>query len=143
MGWHEAFHGSRYHHVVNRALGFALAWSRRLLLRLVRTLVVAGSELTCGIDAPWERRWGRRLNMSGHDRDPLASSRQRSGATRGWRWSVLTWVSTLPWAQRSWALPVLRVPASTPEVRQGVGRRHQTVPHWARQMRLVVRRWWP
>jgi hypothetical protein len=26
---------------------------------------------------------GRRLNMRGHDRDPLASSRQRSGATRG------------------------------------------------------------
>jgi hypothetical protein len=34
-------------------------------------------------------------------------------------------------------------PAPTPEVSCRLGRRHQTVPHWACQMMLVVRRWLP
>jgi hypothetical protein len=109
-------------------------------VRLVRTLVAAGGALPFAIAETLERRWGHRLNTRGHDRDPLASSQQRSVATSGVRWRVLTLVITPPWTQRAWALPVLSVPAPTPEVSRRLGRRHQTVPRRARQMLLAVRR---
>jgi hypothetical protein len=101
MGLHEASNCTLYHHVVNRAQWSALALRRRLLVLLVRTLIVGGGELTFVIDETLERHWGRRLTNRGHYRDPLASSRQRSVATSGWRWIELTWVLTPPWAPRS------------------------------------------
>ena len=55
----------------------------------------------------------------------------------------MTLVITPPWTSRSWALPVLSVPAPTPEVSQRLGRRHKTIAQWARQMILAVRRWLP
>jgi DDE superfamily endonuclease len=143
MGWHEASNFSLYHHVLNRARWSALELSRRVVLLLVRTFVAVGGELTFVIDETLERRWGRRINTRGHDRDPLASSKQRSVATSGLRWIVLTLVITPPWTPRPWALPVLSVPAPTPAVSRRLGRRHKMVPQRARQMMLVVRRWWP
>jgi DDE superfamily endonuclease len=143
MGLCDASNFSLYHHVLNRARWSALAWSRRLLSLLVRTFGVVGGELTFVIDETLERRWGRRITWRGHDREPLASSTQRSVAVSGLRWIVLTLIMTPPWTQRPWALPVLSTPAPTPEVSQRLGRRHQTVPQRARQMILVVRRWLP
>jgi hypothetical protein len=143
MGLHEASTFSLDHHVLNRARWSALALSRRVVWLLVRTCVAVGGARTCVLDETLERRWGRRLHTRGHDRDPLASSTQRSVATSGWRWIVLTLVSTPPWTPRPWALPVLSVLAPTPEVSRRLGRRHQTIPQRARQMMLVVRRWWP
>src|SRR5687767_12014208 len=77
MGLCDASNFSLYHHVLNRAQWSALALSRRLLLLLVRTFIVAGGELTFVIDETLERRWGRRIILRGHYRDPLASSQQR------------------------------------------------------------------
>jgi DDE superfamily endonuclease len=143
MGLGEASNFSRYHQVLNRARWSALALSRRLLVRLVRTFVAVGGELTFAIDETLERRWGHRINIRGHYRDPLASSKQRSVATSGVRWIVLTLIITPPWTQRAWALPMLSVPAPTPEVSRRLGLRHKTVPRRARQMMLAVRRWLP
>jgi DDE superfamily endonuclease len=109
----------------------------------VRTFVVVGGELTFVIDETLERRWGRRITLRGHYRDPLASSLHRSVAASGLRWIVLTLVITPPWTQRPWALPVLSVPAPTPTVSQRLGRRHKTVADRARQMILLVRHWLP
>jgi hypothetical protein len=143
MGLHEATNFSLYHHVLSRARWSALEVSRRLLHLLVRTFVAVGGELTFVIDETLERRWGRRITLRGHYRDPLASSKQRSVAASGLRWIVLALVITPPWAQRPWALPVLSAPAPTPEVSRRLGLRHKTVPQRARQMILVVRRWLP
>jgi hypothetical protein len=143
MGLRDASNFSLYHHVLNRAQWSALELSRCLLVLLVRTFVAMGGALTFVIDETLERRWGRRINKRGHYRDPLASSQQRSVATSGVRWVVLTLVITPPWTPRSWALPVLSVPAPTPEVSQRLGLRHKTVPHWARQIILLVHRWLP
>jgi DDE superfamily endonuclease len=143
MGLREASNFSLYHHVLNRARWSALELSRRVLLLLVRTFVAMGGTLTFVIDETLERRWGCRIRQRGHYRDPLASSKQRSVATSGLRWIVLTLVITPPWTRRPWALPVLSVPAPTPEVSWRLGLRHQTVPQRARQMLLVVRRWLP
>jgi hypothetical protein len=140
---HHAPPFSLYPHVLNRARWSALAFSRRLLHLLVRTLVAVGGELTFVIDETLARRWGRRLTLRGHDRDPLAASRQRAVAASGWRWIVLPLVLTPPWTQRPWALPVLSVPAPPPTVSQRLGQRHKTVADRARQMVLLVRRWRP
>ena len=48
-----------------------------------------------------------------------------------------------PWSGRPWALPVLSVPAPTPQVSERLGRRHKTIAQWTRQMIRVVRRWLP
>jgi DDE superfamily endonuclease len=143
MGLSDVPNFSRYHHVLNRAQWSALELSRCLLVLLVRTFVAVGGALTFVIDETLERRWGRCITKRGHYRDPLASSKQRSVATSGVRWIVLTLVISPPWTPRAWALPVVSVPAPTPEVSQRLGRRHKTVPHWARQLILLVRRWLP
>jgi hypothetical protein len=143
MGVHDATTFGLSHHGRSRARWSPLAGGRRLLHLLGRTFGAAGGDLTGVIDETLERRWGHHLTRRGHARDPLASSKQRSVATSGVRGIVVTVVIPPPWAQRSWALSVLRVPAPTPEVRQRGGRQHQTVPPWARQLRLVGRRWLP
>jgi hypothetical protein len=143
MGLSDVPSFSRYHHVLNRAQWSALELSRCLLVLLVRTFVAAGGALTFVIDETLERRWGRCITKRGHYRDPPASSKQRAVATSGVRWIVLTLVITPPWTPRAWALPVVSVPAPPPEVSQRLGRRHKTVPHWARQLILLVRRWLP
>ena len=134
---------SLYHQVFNRARWSALKGSRCLLALLVETFDAAGGSLTFVIDETLERRWGRRINKRGHHRDPLASSRKRSVSTSGLRWIVLTLMVTPPWTTRCWALPILSVPAPTPQVSERPGLRHKTIAQWARQMIRVVRRWLP
>ncbi len=134
---------SLYHQVFNRARWSALKGSRCLLSMLVQTFGAAGGSLTFVIDETLERHWGRRISKRGHYRDPLASSRKRTVSTSGLRWIVLTLVITPPWTTRCWALPVLSVPAPTPQVSERLGLRHKTIAQWARQMIRVVRRWLP
>jgi hypothetical protein len=143
MGKAQARNFSTYHQVLNRASWSPLELSRRLLLLLVRLFVPTGLGLTFVVDETLERRWGRRISLRGHYRDPLASSKQRSVSASGVRWVVIMLIITPPWTTRSWALPVMSVPAPTPKVSRGLGRRHKTVPHLARQMILVLRRWLP
>jgi DDE superfamily endonuclease len=143
MGLRDERNFSTYHQVLNRAQWSALELSRRLLHLLVRTFIAAGGALSFVIDETLERRWGRRIKIRGHYRDPLASSKKRSVATSGVRWIVLTLIITPPWTSRSWALPVMSVPAPTPAVSKRLGLRHKTVAEHARQMIAVVRRWVP
>jgi hypothetical protein len=49
----------------------------------------------------------------------------------------------IPWAARTWALPVLTALAPAERHDSERGRRHKTLTDWARQLLLVVRRWWP
>lgn len=143
MGLRDERNFSLYHQVLNRARWRPLELSRRLLHLLVRTFVAVGGEVTFVIDETLERRWGRRIKQRGHYRDPLQSSKKRSVSTSGMRWIVLTLIITPPWTSRSWALPVMSVPAPTPEVSRRLGLRHKTVAERARQMIMVVRRWLP
>jgi hypothetical protein len=49
----------------------------------------------------------------------------------------------LPWAARTWALPVLTALAPSERYARTHHRRHKTLQDWARQLWLVVRRGWP
>jgi hypothetical protein len=95
------------------------------------------------IDETLERRWGRRLSLRGHYRDPLASSRGQTIASSGLRWLVLAVVVELPWTKKPCALPVLTIPAPGPAVSERQGRRHKTIAQRAAQLVRVVRRWLP
>ena len=49
----------------------------------------------------------------------------------------------IAWAERVWALPFLTALAPSERYDRERGRRHKTLTDWARQLLLVVRRWWP
>jgi hypothetical protein len=134
---------SRYHHVLNRARWSRLAASRRVLRLVVKTFGQLDGPVTLVVDETLERRWGRRIRLRGHYRDPLASSRQRAVAASGLRWLVVAVVVSLPWTKRHWALPVLQVPAPGPKVSERLGQRHKTVAERTMQVVRLVRRWLP
>ena len=134
---------SKYHQVLNRAAWSPRRVARRLLLALIRAFVPTGLGLTFAIDETLERRWGPRIRLRGHYRDPLASSKGRSVAASGIRWIVLAPVVTPPWTSQPWALPIPSLPGPTPQVSAKMGRRHKTIAGWARQMVACLRRWLP
>ena len=143
MGLDDDTDFSKYHHVFNRAVWSPLRLACTLTCLLVRTSFRSDPRLTFVIDETWERRWGRRIRIRGHYRDPLASSKERSVAASGIRWIVLALVVTPPWSTTPWALPVLSLPSPTPKVSAQLGRRHKTIADGARQMILWVRRGLP
>jgi hypothetical protein len=143
MGLHDDPHSSSYHQVFNRAAWSPRRVARRLLSAAITAFVPAGAGLTFAIDETRERRWGRKIRVRGHYRDPLASSKEKSVAASGIRWIVLALIVTPPRATRPWALPMLSVPSPTPEVSLKLGRRHTTIAARARQMIAGLRRWLP
>ena len=132
----------RYHRVLNRARWSSLAVSRVLLGRLVAAFVPTGP-LLVGIDETIERRRGKRIAAKGIYRDPVRSSHAHFVKASGLRWICLMLLVPLPWAGRVWALPFLTALAPSERYDQERGRRHKTLVDWARQMLLLLRRWWP
>jgi len=53
------------------------------------------------------------------------------------------WLARIPWAQRTWALPVLTAPAPSERYYQDLARAPKKLTDWARQMILQLRRWLP
>ena len=111
MGLHEQPNFSSYHQVFNRAAWSPRRVARRLLSAVITAFVPEGVGLTFAIDETLERRWGKKIRIRGHYRDPLASSKERSVSAGGIRWIVLALVVTVPWAARPWALPILSLPS--------------------------------
>jgi hypothetical protein len=142
-GHGEDGHFSHYHQVLNRARWSRLATARRLVRLVVGTFGRLDGAVTLVIDETLERRWGRRIRLRGHYRDPLASSREQSVSSSGLRWLVMAVVVRLPWTDKPWALTVWSVPAPGPKVSEREGRRHKTVVERAGQMVRIVRRWLP
>lgn len=132
----------RYHRVLSRARWSELVVSRMLLALLVAAFVPDGP-LVVGIDETRERRRGKRIAAKGSYRDPVRSSRSHFVKASGLRWVCLMLLVPIPWAARPWALPVLSALAPSERYDREQGRRHKTLTDWARQMLLVVRRWWP
>ena len=53
------------------------------------------------------------------------------------------WLTDIPWAHRTWALPVLTALAPSERYYQKMGRAHKKLTDWARQMIIQLRRWLP
>lgn len=73
----------------------------------------------------------------------MRSSRGHVVTASGLRWVCLRLLVPLPWAGRPWARPVLTARAPSARDDREQGRRHTSLTDWARQLLLVVRRWWP
>src|SRR3954469_1862849 len=85
MGLHDDPHFRSYHQVFNRAAWSPRRVARRLLAAVIAAFAPAGVGLTFAIDETLERRWGRKIRIRGHYRDPLASSKERSISASGIR----------------------------------------------------------
>ena len=142
MGLAQSPRFERYHRVLNRAHWSSLAVSRVLLKLLVAAFAPTGP-LLFGIDETIERRRGKRITATGIYRDPVRSSHEHFVKASGLRWICLMLLVPIPWAGRVWALPFLTALAPSERYDREHGRRHKTLTDWARQLLLLVRRWWP
>lgn len=142
MGLEQEPRFERYHRVLNRASWSGLAASRALLGLLVAVLVPSGP-LLVGIDETLERRRGAKIAAKGIYRDAVRSSHAHFVKASGLRWVCLMLLVPIAWADRVWALPFLTALAPSERYDRERGRRHKTLTDWARQLLLVVRRWWP
>ena len=134
---------AKYHHVLNRAVFSPLQLSRVLLTLLVRHLGRDDEPMVFGIDETIERRRGRRISALGVYRDAVRSSESHMVKTTGLRWISLMWLTNIPWAHRTWALPVLTALAPSEQYHREAGLPHKRITDWARQMILQLRRWLP
>lgn len=142
MGLGQTEHFQRYHRVLNRAVWSGREVSRVLLGLLVKTFVADGP-LVIGVDETLERRWGKKIAAKGIYRDPVRSTHERFVKASGLRWVCLMLLVPVPWAGRVWALPFLSVLAPSERYAAERGKHHKKITDWARQMLLLVRRWWP
>jgi hypothetical protein len=132
----------RYHRVLSHARWSGLAVGRALLGLLVVAFAPDGP-LVFGIDETLERRRGKRIAAKGIYRDAVRSSKDFFVKASGLRWACLMLLVPIPWAGRTWALPVLTALAPSERYDFEHGRRHKALTDWARQLLCVVRRWWP
>ena len=143
MGLSDEAGFAKYHHVLNRALWSSLQMSRVLLVLLIEHLTQDDEPLVFGIDETLERRRGSRISAKGVFRDAVRSSESHLVRASGLRWVTLMWLAHIPWANRTWALPILTALAPAESYHQKVGRRHKKITAWARQMIIQLRRWLP
>jgi hypothetical protein len=142
MGLSRERHFVNYHRVLSRA-----RWSgrgaSRLLLGLLVTRFAPTGPILLGIDDTIERRRGKRIQAKGIYRDPVRSSHSHFVKASGLRWVSLMLLAPVPWAARTWALPVLTCLAPSERYAQKQRKRHKPVLVWARQMVFQVQRWLP
>lgn len=132
----------RYHRVLNRDVWSSLQLSR-ILLRLLIAAFVPTEPLVFGIDGTIERRRGAKIKAASIYRDPVRSSHSHLVKVNGLRWLCLMLLVPIPWAARTWALPFLTVLAPSERYNLLTRRHHKTVLDWARQMILLLHRWYP
>jgi hypothetical protein len=142
VGLAQAAQFHRYHRVLSHARWSGLAVGRALLALLVAAFAPDGP-LVFGVDETLERRRGKQIAPKGLYRDAVRSSKEYFVKASGLRWVCLMLLVPIPWAARTWALPVLTALAPSERYDAERGRRHKTLTDWARQLLLVVRRWWP
>jgi hypothetical protein len=132
----------RYHRVLSRAVWSSREVSSVLLGLLVEAFVPEGP-LVVGIDETLERRRGKKICAKGIYRDPVRSSREHFVKTSALRWVCLVLLTPVPWASRVWSLPFLSALAYSERYAEEQGKRHKTLPEWAWQLLVLVRRWYP
>lgn len=143
MGMSESRQFAQYHQVLNRAVWSPLELAPILLKLLVTAFAQAGKPLVLGIDPTIERRWGAKIAARGIYRDAVRSSDSHFVKTSGLRWISLMLLTTIPWAQRVWALPLMTVLSPSERYYQQRQRRPKTLLQRSLQMVKTLRRWLP
>jgi hypothetical protein len=135
-------HFVNYHRLLSRARWSTREAARLLLSRLIHAFVPTGPVIL-GLDDTIERWRGKHIKAKGIYRDPVRSSDAHFVKASGLRWLSLMLLAPIPWAARTWALPVLTALAPSERSCRDRGQRHKTLTDWAHQMVLQVRRWLP
>ena len=143
MGLEDDRNFARYHHVLSRAVWQPLQLGRTLLWLLLQHMDQGDGSLVFGIDETLERRRGGRIKAKGIYRDGVRSSGRHFVKASGLRWVSLMWLATIPWARRTWALPILTVLAPSERYYRKMGRTPKKLTDWARQIILQLRKWLP
>ena len=143
MGLQNSPRFAQYHQVLSRAVWSPLDMAP-ILLKLLLTAFAKGDEpLVFGIDPTIERRWGAKIAARGIYRDAVRSSERHFVKTSGLRWISLMLLTTLPWAQRVWALPVMTVLSPSERYYHQRQRAPKTLLERSLQMVKALRRWLP
>jgi hypothetical protein len=143
MGLKDDSKFSLFHQVLNRASWSSLAVGKCLLDLLLTLIYPADEPLVLGIDDTIERRWGEKIAARGIYRDPVRSSDSHFVKASGLRWISLMVLTPIPWAQRTWALPVMTAGAPSERYYEIRGRKSKTLTERAQQMMKQLRRWVP
>jgi hypothetical protein len=143
MGLQDSRKFAQYHQVLSRAAWSPLAMVPILLKLLLKAFAQGDEPLVFGIDETIERRWGEKIAARGIYRDPVRSSASHVVKASGLRWISLMLLTTIPWAQRVWALPVMTVLAPSERYYQERQRTPKTLLGRSLQMMKVLRRWLP
>ena len=143
MGLSQSRQFAQYHQVLNRAIWSPLELAQVLLRLLVATFVAADQALVFGIDPTLERRRGSKIAARGIYRDAVRSSDSHFVKASGLRWISLMLLTTIPWAQRIWALPVMTVLSPSERYYQQRQRVAKTLLDRSLQMLKLLRRWLP
>jgi hypothetical protein len=122
---------AQYHQVLSRAVWSSLEASA-VLLRLLLRAFDRGGPLVFGIDETIERRRGDKIKAKGIYRDGVRSSKEHFVKASGLRWVSLMWLTSIPWAQRVWALPFLTALAPSERYYESQGRAPKKISDWAR-----------
>lgn len=143
MGLSHDTHFQNYHRVLNRDVWESRILSFILLQLLVRAFVRPSEPVVVGLDDHIERRRGQKIAAKGVYRDAVRSSKSFFVKTTGVRWVSLMLLVPIPWAKRTWALPVLTVLAPSERYHKARHMQHKKLTDWARQMIFQLRRWLP
>ncbi|RYY21739.1 MAG: hypothetical protein EOP41_08055 [Sphingobacteriaceae bacterium] len=141
LGSEKAFH--KYHRFLSRAKWSGLKASYILLNLLIENFCKPDEPLVFGIDETIERRRGTKIKAKGIYRDPVRSSHSHFVKCSGLRWMCLMLLTTIPWADRVWALPFLTALAPSERYCKENRKKHKKVTDWARQMLCLISRWLP
>jgi hypothetical protein len=143
MGLKDERKFSLFHQVLNRASWSSVAVGKCLLDLLITLIYPADEPLVFGIDETIERRWGEKIAARGIYRDPVRSSASHFVKASGLRWISLMLLTPIPWAQRTWALPVMTALAPSERYYETRGRKPKPLTERAQQMIKQLRRWVP
>jgi len=143
MGLQHSRKFAQYHQVLNRAAWSPMALVPILLKLLLDAFAQAGEPLVLGVDPTIERRWGAKISARGIYRDPVRSSDRHFVKSSGLRWISLMLLTTIPWAERVWALPIMTVLSPWERYYQQRQRAPKTLLERSGQMLKALRRFLP
>ncbi len=135
-------HPSSYHRVFSHRRWSSWRLARVLAGWVVRHWLTQGRIPVAGDDTVDEHR-GKKVYGKGCHRDAVRSTRSYTTFRWGHKWVVLALLVRLPFARRSWALPILVARYRPPAENQKLQRRHKTPAQLLRQLACVLLRWFP
>ena len=137
---------SKYHDFFRKTKWSSLKGAQILFIKLV---ALVPGEILVSIDSTVERRKGPKIRGLGIQRDAVRSTKSRKVLVPGLNWLVCAIHITLPWCNRSWALPFLSIlmppenPLSTSLNKRDLAKskKHKTMTKWTCQVVMLLRKW--